>query len=142
MKKSENKGFTLIELVVVMAIIAVLAMLIVGAIVVARNTAIETANRTNAKAIQAAMESAYSRTRTYPPFGTATTLEDAAANAALTGVDLDTNNACKTGTTYEGGGTIITNSTAGQPAYTITVAKYNCTSLLTDASALITGPKN
>lgn len=139
MKRSENKGFTLIELVVVMAIIAVLAMLIIGAIVVARNTAKETANRTNAKAIQAAMEAAYSRTRSYPAIGaTAITLTAAAARAELAGVGLDVNNACTTGT-FSGGGTISTNTAANQPAYTITVGNYTCGA---PAGDTITGPIN
>lgn len=136
MKK--RKGFTLIELVVVMAIIAVLAMLVVGAIIVARNTAKETANRTNAKAIEAGMEAAYSRTRSYPSFTTAVSLTSAATNAALTGVALDTKSACTSGT-YSGGGTIITSSTAGQPAYTITIGDYTCNAAAGDT---ITGPKN
>ena len=46
-KLKKNQGFTLIELVVVMAIIAVLAVLVIGAITVARNTAAETTNRSN-----------------------------------------------------------------------------------------------
>ena len=51
-----NQGFTLIEVVVVMAIIAVLAVLIVGAITIARNTAKETVHRSNARTIKAGME--------------------------------------------------------------------------------------
>lgn len=137
-EKMKKKGFTLIELVVVMAIIAVLAMLVVGAIIVARNTAKETANRTNAKAIEAAMEAAYSRTRTYPTFAAGTTLTTAATNAALSGVNLDTKTACTSGT-YSGGGTIVTDTTAGNPAYTITIGKYSCDAGVGDT---ITGPKN
>ena len=66
MRKLKSKqGFTLIEIVVVMAIIAVLAVLVVGAIVVARNTARETANRSSGKSIQAGLEGLYSRARAY-----------------------------------------------------------------------------
>lgn len=64
---NRRKGFTLIEIVVVMAIIAVLAVLVVGAITVARNTAKETAHRGNAKTIQSGMEAYYSRNKQYPP---------------------------------------------------------------------------
>jgi prepilin-type N-terminal cleavage/methylation domain-containing protein len=135
----KKKGFTLIELVVVMAIIAILALMIVGAIVVARRTAIETANRTNAKSIQAAMEAAYSRTQTYPTFAAGTTLTVASANAALTGVALDTNTACTTGT-FSGGGQIVTSATAGQPAYTITIGNFSCGAGV--GGAAITGPTN
>jgi type IV pilus assembly protein PilA len=61
----KKKGFTLIELVVVMAIIAVLAVIIIGAIVVARNTATETTNRANANILRTALESYYSRYKVY-----------------------------------------------------------------------------
>ena len=63
----KKQGFTLIELVVVMAIIAVLAVLVIGAITIAKHMATETANRSNAKTIQTAMEAYYSRHQAYPP---------------------------------------------------------------------------
>jgi prepilin-type N-terminal cleavage/methylation domain-containing protein len=67
MRSEKNStGFTLIEVMIVMAIIAVLATLIIGALQVARNTAKETANRQNAKAIQSGIISWYTRSRTYP----------------------------------------------------------------------------
>lgn len=56
MHYSKN-GFTLIELVVVMAIIAIIATLGVGAIIVARNTARLTVHKKNAEVIHAAFES-------------------------------------------------------------------------------------
>jgi len=65
--KIKNKGFTLIEVVVVMAIIAVLAVLITGAIQTARNVAKETTHRSNAKTIQAGMEAYYSKNKQFPP---------------------------------------------------------------------------
>lgn len=61
----DEKGFTLIEIVVVMAIIAVLASLIVGAINVARHTATETANRSNARTIRSCLESYFAKFRAY-----------------------------------------------------------------------------
>lgn len=65
---SQNiRGFTLIEVVVVMAIIAVLAALVVGAINVARNTAKETTHRSNARTLEAGMQAYYARHRTGPP---------------------------------------------------------------------------
>lgn len=68
MKKLRNnyKGFTLIELMVVMSIIAVLATLIIGAITVARRTALETAHRSNAKTMQLALEAFFTTYKRYP----------------------------------------------------------------------------
>ncbi len=65
--KFTNQGFTLIELVVVMAIIAVLATLVIGAITVAQNAARQTTDIQNAKTIQAAMEAYTARHKGTPP---------------------------------------------------------------------------
>ncbi len=62
-----SQGFTLIEIVVVMAIIAALAALVVGAISIARRTAIETVHRSNARTIKAGIEAYYGRYKSYPP---------------------------------------------------------------------------
>lgn len=63
--KEVNGGFTLIELMVVMAIIAVLATLIIGAIKLATDTSKETTHRSNSKAIQTALEANYAKYRRY-----------------------------------------------------------------------------
>lgn len=83
----KKKGFTLIELVVVMAIIAVLALLIIGAIVVARRAQIRTANLANAQTLQTGLEAAYGRSGSYPTADVSNGDTFAEAAAAL-GVDL------------------------------------------------------
>lgn len=64
--KKRSQGFTLIELVVVMAIIAVLAVLVIGAITIARNMVKETQHRTDARTVQVWLESYFSKKKTYP----------------------------------------------------------------------------
>lgn len=128
----DKQGFTLIELMVVMAIIAVLATLVIGAVQLARRTATETTHRANAKTIQTALEGRYAKYRRYC-VTTATANEigcgtysfaDAAGDIeqgvdpAVTG-DLDikigtstTAGSCGTGETEAGGGHVeITDST-------------------------------
>lgn len=127
--KKNNKGFTLIELVVVMAILAVLALLVIGAIIAARNMTIETKHRNNGKAIQVGMEKFYAANKRYPnsteipvstKFSTAAstlgvTLDDTASEAA----------ACQSGGTYGGGGN-VTNTNANGTSFTINPYNYNC----------------
>ncbi len=127
-KLKEKQGFTLIELVVVMAIIAILAVLIIGAITIARHTATETANRSNARTVQTALEAYYASNKNYPDIlGTAisdnttdTTLNIAATNlstSACTGNGGGTQD-------NSGGGNIVSSSTNHN--YTITIAPWNC----------------
>jgi len=78
-----KKGFTLIELVVVMAIIAVLAALMVTAIVAARKAATNTQITGNAKTIETALETfstkfsgSYPNTSGTTPLATAVTTGD------------------------------------------------------------------
>lgn len=129
-KQELNGGFTLIELVVVMAIIAVLAVLIVGAIIIARNTAKETANRSNAKVVQTAFEAKYASNRTYPALSGNF---NAAAN--LTALGLTATSLSSTACTDTGGGT-ISSTTAG---YTLSVNTSACGANF-NASDAITGP--
>ncbi len=63
---SQEDGFTLIELVVVMAIIAVLATLVVGAIKVARDIQTDTQRRSDVKNIRAGFEAWYAHNKSYP----------------------------------------------------------------------------
>ena len=55
--KVTKKGFTLIELVVVMAIIAILSTIIVGAILAARNAATQTQRTGAVRTVETALES-------------------------------------------------------------------------------------
>lgn len=56
MQRNTYKGFTLIELMVVMALMAVLATLIIGAISLARAESVRGAHRANARTVQAWLE--------------------------------------------------------------------------------------
>lgn len=118
LKKDGNGGFTLIELVVVMALIAILALMVIGAVVVARRMITETRHRNMGKSFQVAMESYYAANNsTYPlnwsnvTFNTArTTLSDVAADSSITCAN--------------GGGTISTS--ADGKTFAITPAKWDC----------------
>jgi prepilin-type N-terminal cleavage/methylation domain-containing protein len=61
----KKKAFTLVEIMVVMGIIAVLATLIIGGISIARKTAAESTNRTNAKSLETALEIYYAKNKKY-----------------------------------------------------------------------------
>lgn len=67
MKKLENKqGFTLIELVVVMAIIAILAVLVIGAITIARRVMSDTTYTNDAKSVRDLLEAYRAKEGHYP----------------------------------------------------------------------------
>lgn len=139
----ERKGFTLIELVVVMAIIAVLALLVIGAIIVARRTATETTNRSNAKTVQTALESTFAKYKAYcgvtgaPACGAVTTSAQATAfQSAISSPSLA--NTCADGaatlTTPAGSfyaykGVYVTALTG--TTYTLYPANNDCTTNLT-----------
>jgi prepilin-type N-terminal cleavage/methylation domain-containing protein len=126
-----KKGFTLIELVVVMAIIAVLAMLVVGAIIVARNAQIRTANMGNAKTIQTALEAEYGKNGTYAYSGYA-------ANEVLSAAKTDLNVTLGSGAcdTSEGGRIV----SADNDSYSIEVYDENCTAGDADNEFINVGP--
>jgi prepilin-type N-terminal cleavage/methylation domain-containing protein len=131
----KRKGFTLIELVVVMAIIAILALLVVGAIIVARRTAIRTANNTNAQTLQTGLEAYYAKHRTYAytgftageAFGPTSTVGTASADLGVTLGGGGCSNA---------GGTV---SSATATGYTIVVWDEDCSATDTD-NRTISGP--
>ncbi len=131
MRKLKSKqGFTLIEVVVVMAIIAVLAVLVIGAITVARNTQKETVHRSNARTVQTQLEAWYAKNRSYP--ATSGTVD---LNAAMTSMGQSTfSNASEcTGTGGKPGGGTVAYSTTG---YTITPYDSGCTNPLGSSDVL------
>lgn len=116
----KHKGFTLIEIVIVMAIIAILAAIIVGAIIGARRMVWETKNRNNARAIKTGFEKNYGRYAAYNGGGVVN--GNFTAVAAALGVSLDTAG-LNPGCTGTGGGN-VTNVTAS--TFTITPGDWNC----------------
>ena len=118
----KRKGFTLIELVVVMAIIAILSLLVVGAIIVARNTATETANRSNAKVVQTALEAKFASNRTYPIIGTSAAPVALNSTTAMTPLGLTTASFSTAACAANAGGVMY--STASQ--YNIKVNTAAC----------------
>lgn len=74
MKNGDRRnGFTLIEVVVVMAVLAVLAILIIGAITIARKTAGRTKLVNDAKVIRDLLEAYHAKNKYYPKHPTAST---------------------------------------------------------------------
>lgn len=136
-----KRGFTLIEIVVVMAIIAVLAALVVGAIGVARKTAKETTHRANARNIRAGVEAYYSREKHYPYSGTSSFQTINTINGGL-GVTLSDTPEC-TGKRINNG-TVWVNIDGGgyvyQPnsnvPYEIHVVNHDCTEEMTGDAAI------
>ncbi len=123
----KKKGFTLIELVVVMAIIAVLSVLIIGAITIARRSSVETANRGTAKTIQTGLESYYAKNKAYPATsGTVTFDALVGTGGALNGMVTLQGQQCTSATTYDGGGNVVYSTTG----YTINIADYTCNAVL------------
>ena len=142
-KKTAGKmGFTLAELMVVIALMAVLATLIVGAVRLAMDSSKESVHRSNAKAITAFLESQYAKYREYCSSAAATptgelqcqsagdTLSYTAvvtSTAAANGIKLSTggsiNGECATGKATEGGGAVTEIKADG---YAIAVADAAC----------------
>lgn len=99
---------------VVMAIIAVLAVLFIGAITVARNSAKETTNRTNAKTLQIGLEAKFTTNQAYPVGSPTAAMSFTAAKAAgIANVELSNPPVCPTPYTgFDGGGVAYINNTA------------------------------
>ena len=132
MVKNQEKhgGFTLIELVVVMAIIAVLALLVIGAIVAARNAQKRTVHRGNAATIQTAMEAMYTKNQAYPVIGTAL-LPVGGDGLFDAGEPLNGNGSINlTGTTCSNGGVTVYSSAN---SYTIQAKDTDCTNNMGNA---------
>lgn len=123
-----KKGFTLIELVVVMAIIAVLSLLIIAAIAAARRASVESQNRGNARTVEVAMEAyAAKNNGKYPTITAGTTF-----TAALTGTGtlVSYQNGWSAGTCANGGGSITSTDTT----FTLTVFDSTCATTTTLAT--------
>ncbi len=120
----KKKGFTLIELVVVMAIIAVLSVLIIGAITVARRMSVETANRGTAKSVQTGLEAYYGKNKVYPASSGSVTFDAIVATGGSLNGTVTLQGAQCTGvaTTWKGGGYVEYTSTG----YILHIADYTC----------------
>jgi prepilin-type N-terminal cleavage/methylation domain-containing protein len=153
MKKEKlYNGFTLIELMVVMALMAVLAVLVLGAVQLARNTATETIHRSNAKAVQTALEASFSKYKVYcnsTPDSDQLDCDEgdvkyslSTAYSRLTGKSLDNPGAKDIGKCYSTGSTNIDAYGGGevfdvQPnAYAIGVAKADCSNYTADGDTI------
>ena len=135
--KKKNLGFTLVELMVVMAIIAVLATLIIGAVSIARKSSVATVNRGNAKSLQIALEACYAATRAYPSTITAdsTFAAGAAFILAATAVCPGATLTLSSGSCAGGGGKITANTGT---TYTITPLQGDCGSTYMGGSDILT----
>lgn len=125
----KKKGFTLIELVVVMAIIAVLSVLIIGAITVARRMSTETANRGTAKSVQTGLEAYFGQHKAYPASsGTVSfhgIVNNADATGALNGMVTLQGEQCTgdaVAAEWKGGGHVEYTATG----YLLHIADYKC----------------
>lgn len=121
--KINKKGFTLIELMVVMTIIAVLSVLIIGAIQAARKASFESQNRGNARTIEVALESyAAKHNGQYPSITDGSFTSVATGTGILSGYITD----WKGGACSSGGG--IVNSSSN--TFTLTIHASDCSSTL------------
>lgn len=119
----KKRAFTLIELVVVMAIIAVLSVLVIGAITVARRAAVETSNRGSAKSIQTGLEAYYAKYKNYPAASGTTTFNAlVSTGGALNGMVTLQGQSCTAAVTYKDGGFVEYTATG----YKIHIATYQC----------------
>jgi type II secretory pathway pseudopilin PulG len=110
-----------------MAIIAVLALLVVGAIIAARNAQTRTVHRSNASTTRIAIESYYVRNQSYPT--TPTTATSAATLFGTGGILNGYGNINTTGTTCSNGGVTASFVAAGS-SYTINTTDLNCTAIM------------
>jgi len=118
----KRRAFTLIEVMVVMAIIAVLAVLIIGAITIARHTATETTNRSNAKTVQTGLEGYYAKNKAYPATSGSVSCTSAATTTSVSLASTTTASTCAAAGANEGG-CHVTYSTSG---YTIYPRTWDC----------------
>lgn len=136
-----KRGFTLIEIMVVMAIIAVLAVLVIGAITLARRSAIETTHRNNTKSLVAAFHHNFGIYKRYCG-ATAGEVPCSAPQTYQAIADIDVNGnplvklnpACAGNATNAGGGRL---TAIGISTVTLNTVQWDCTTDMA-ASDIIT----
>ncbi len=126
-----KRGFSIIELIIVMAIVSVIATLILAAIKTTKRTATETVHRSNAATLEDALISHYSRNHTYKPTAIIGTYVDFACACLVSSIlnnhQLPATPECNgkqmNGHDVTGGGYIeFTNG-----GYILHIADYTCT---------------
>lgn len=126
-KKTAKKGFTLIELIIVIAILGILAAIIIPRLSGVKDNAKVTANRENIQAIQKALESYHAQYDVYP------------ASAQLTGtaVGANLNQYLDKVPEYKGGNAIVNSYTcdSNQQNYTMKLNDDPGTGSVTESSA-------
>ncbi len=136
MKTYSKKGFTLVEIMVVMAIIAVLATLVIGAVQLARRTATETTHRSNARAVQTALEGSFAKYRAYCATSVTSGRATCGSNISFMTISGSAQLNVRLGTAYTGGSCATTNAGGGSvtvsaSSYIITPQNNDCTEALT-----------
>ncbi len=112
-----QRGFTLLEMMVVVAIIAILAGILIPNFTRARAQAATTACMANEKTIATALELYYTDNQKYPPADAGTAIDQAYISANLSGYmnQVPVDPAAGTGSSY----TLQTSTTSGVATYTI-----------------------
>lgn len=131
MKKNNKKGFTLVELVIVVAVMAVLVAVAIPTVKSITQTAKTTVYETNCRTIESVLKLKEAEMNKDKDAAAFTELDSAAVRAALVDAKLGIKGDATSGTTfYYHPGTGIVNGTSASGAITITY----------DANGAITAP--